>query len=84
MKLLKKINWTALQSAASNLQITSDFSDVSDITEELRSNESFLKYVNHLLFEVHVQEGFLVCPVSSRRFPVKDGIPNMLLHEDEI
>ena len=83
-KMIKKINWTALQAAANNLQISSEFSNISEIDEELLNNELFLKYINHLLFEVHVQEGFLVCPVSGRKFPVKDGIPNMLLHEDEV
>ena len=27
--------------------------------------------------------GDLVCPETGRRFPVSDGIPNMLLNEDE-
>jgi len=46
--------------------------------------EEDLKALHHVLFEVHVQEGELVCPESKRRFLVKDGIPNMLLHEDEV
>lgn len=37
-----------------------------------------------LLFEIHVQEGLLVCPDTGREFPIKDGIPNMILHEDEL
>ena len=34
--------------------------------------------------QVHVVEGCLVCPKSGRRFLINNGIPNMLLHEDEI
>lgn len=34
--------------------------------------------------QVHVIEGCLVCPKSGRRFPITNGIPNMLLHEDEV
>jgi hypothetical protein len=26
----------------------------------------------------------LVCPETGRKFPVNKGIPNMLLHEDEV
>ena len=26
----------------------------------------------------------LVCPETGRKFPVTDGIPNMLLNEDEV
>ena len=63
---------------------------------------SLLSELHHLLFEVHVIEGFLICPESGnpkpissvaifmidiyagRKFPIHDGIPNMLLHEDEV
>lgn len=46
--------------------------------------EADLKALHHVLFEIHVLEGELVCPESGRRFFVRDGIPNMLLHEDEL
>lgn len=32
--------------------------------------------------EVHLLEGELVCPETGRKFPVRQGVPNMLLHED--
>ena len=48
------------------------------------AGEELLKEIHHLLFEVHVLEGNLVCPQSGRKFPVRDGIPNMLLNEDEM
>ena len=37
-----------------------------------------------LLLDVHIQAGALICPESGRRFPINEGVPNMLLHEDEI
>ena len=37
-----------------------------------------------VLFNVHVEEGYLVCPDTQRQFPISQGIPNMILHEDEI
>jgi uncharacterized protein YbaR (Trm112 family) len=37
-----------------------------------------------LLFDLHIQEGILICPSTQRQFLIKDGIPNMILHEDEI
>ena len=37
-----------------------------------------------LRLQVEVQEGSLVCPETGRRFPISDGIPNMLLNEDEV
>ena len=32
--------------------------------------------------KVHLVEGELVCPETGRKFPVRQGVPNMLLHED--
>jgi len=47
-------------------------------------DEKFLKVLHHVLFEVIVVEGHLVCPESGRKFPISKGIPNMLLDEDEV
>lgn len=32
---------------------------------------------------VHLVKGMLICPVTGREFPVTDGIPNMVLEEEE-
>jgi len=40
--------------------------------------------VNFLSFQVEVIEGYLICPETERKFPIFNGIPNMLLNEDEI
>lgn len=34
--------------------------------------------------EVDILNGELICPESGRKFPITNGIPNMLLNEDEI
>lgn len=47
-------------------------------------DEALLKQIHTMLFDVHVVEGHLVCPGTGRRFPITMGIPNMILHEDEI
>ena len=54
---------------------------VSD--EMLHSDEDFLRTFHHILLEVQVEEGALVCPETGRRFPISKGIPNLLLNEDE-
>lgn len=75
-RMISKINIVALQSALQNIKSEMIITD-SEEEENLRS-------LHHALFEIHVQDGFLICPESGRRFQVKDGIPNMLLHEDEV
>ena len=34
------------------------------------NDEEFLKAFHHALLEVHVKEGYLICPDSGRRFPI--------------
>lgn len=54
------------------------------LIEDFETNEDFLKKTHHILLEVEVINGDLQCPESGRKFPINDGIPNMLLNEDEI
>jgi multifunctional methyltransferase subunit TRM112 len=56
----------------------------SQVTEEMKKDESFLRSVHHALLDVHVLEGCLVCPDTGRKYLIKEGIPNMLLYEDEV
>lgn len=83
--VIGKIDFPALRSAAANLSIGDAIHTMESFdVEAIQANEAFLKELHHLLFEVHVQDGVLTCPTTARKFPVKDGIPNMLLHEDEV
>ncbi len=54
------------------------------VPENYETNESFLKTTHQVLMEVEVMEGDLECPESGRKFPISEGIPNMLLREDEV
>ena len=48
------------------------------------SDSDFLRRAHHVLLEVEVINGDLVCPETGRKFPIADGVPNMLLNEDEV
>ena len=50
----------------------------------LKDDEEFLRAFHHALLELMLEEGALVCPETGRRFPVHKGVPNLLLHEDEV
>ncbi|KAF2549592.1 hypothetical protein F2Q70_00020361 [Brassica cretica] len=71
--MFAKIEWKAL---------VEDSPDATVI--ESAADESLLKKLHHALLELHLEEGALVCPETGRKFPVNKGIPNMLLHEDEV
>ena len=47
------------------------------------SDEEVLKVLHKLLLEVEIIEGELICPETGRKFPIVNGIPNMLVGEDE-
>lgn len=53
------------------------------LTVELSEDKAFLKALYHILMNVHLIKGMLTCPVTGREFPVTDGIPNMMLEEEE-
>ena len=54
------------------------------LPDNYADDETFLRHLHHVLLEVELIEGNLVCPESGRKFPVSNGIPNMLLNEDEV
>lgn len=80
--MFSKIDWKALSDASKSMGYAELPEEVSD-PSVLDSNE-FLQKFHHALLEIHLEEGALVCPETGRKFPVSKGIPNMLLHEDEV
>mmetsp|Transcript_6779 Transcript_6779/g.9131 ORF Transcript_6779/g.9131 Transcript_6779/m.9131 type:complete len:126 (-) Transcript_6779:209-586(-) len=82
--IFPKLEWEAIRSAVANLSLSVDIPPMEEISDEMKESEDFLKIIHHVLLEVHILEGDLICPETGRRFPIKSGIPNMLLHEDEV
>mmetsp|Transcript_18037 Transcript_18037/g.41387 ORF Transcript_18037/g.41387 Transcript_18037/m.41387 type:complete len:139 (+) Transcript_18037:148-564(+) len=96
-KVLGKVNYPGLLEAINDVRSTANLNpDVSmmlseavDIPSEPPKDgepidDAILKSLHFFLFDIHVLDGILVCPDTGRKFPIKDGIPNMILHEDEV
>jgi multifunctional methyltransferase subunit TRM112 len=86
-KLLPKLQYSAIVAAVKELGDKAK--DVPEIPNELPEGDvelepSVLEALHHVLCNIHVLEGELICPDTGRKFPIKEGIPNMILHEDEI
>ena len=81
-KMMKRLNYDALKQAAQQMGVEG----LPDVVDEARleSDDDLLQLLHHAMLEVHLEEGSLICPESGRKFPVSAGIPNMLLHEDEV
>ncbi|UZJ51281.1 hypothetical protein CBS101457_000601 [Exobasidium rhododendri] len=80
---LPKLEWDALIKTAKELGDTSLPEKSPDINDPMM-DEEVLKNLHRVLLEMHVTEGQLVCPNCSHIFPIRNGIPNMLLAEHEI
>ncbi|KAL1533668.1 multifunctional methyltransferase subunit TRM112 A-like [Salvia divinorum] len=79
--MFAKVEWKALVEAAKTLGYT----ELPDNVEpSMLESDEFMRRFHHALLELHLEEGVLVCPETGRKFPVNKGIPNMLLHEDEV
>jgi multifunctional methyltransferase subunit TRM112 len=81
LRLLPKLEWKALRQTASEMGIA-ELPEVPPPAPE--EDEAFLRSLHALVMDVHVVEGALVCPNCARSYPIKKGIPNMLLREDEL
>mmetsp|Transcript_11811 Transcript_11811/g.18136 ORF Transcript_11811/g.18136 Transcript_11811/m.18136 type:complete len:136 (-) Transcript_11811:258-665(-) len=79
--ILGMLDWSALVKAASEMGLENALPPM--LTEDLVKDEDFLRALFHVLMNVHLVNGILTCPVTGREFPVMDGIPNMMLEEEE-
>ncbi|KAI4522338.1 hypothetical protein EV122DRAFT_225338 [Schizophyllum commune] len=76
---LPKIEWQALVDAAKELGDTSLPNEIPEMMDD-----EFLQALHHVLLEIHVEEGVMTCPNCGHKYPISNGIPNMLLAENEI
>lgn len=80
--IFPRIRWDALREAT---EVVSPDTQLPDqVSDDMLEDDEFLQKFHHALLEVYVEEGALVCPETGRRFEIQQGIPNLLLHEDEV
>ena len=88
--MLPKINYQALRQACEQLEPQGQVQGIevpklpAELPEGGALSSALQAELHRALFDIHVQEGMLVCPDTGREFPIKEGIPNMILHEDEL
>ncbi|CAM9248281.1 unnamed protein product [Ectocarpus sp. 4 AP-2014] len=77
------LDWGALCKAAAEVGMP-EGSLPPALTPELLEDSSFLEALHRVLMDMHVVEGTLVCPETGRRFPIAEGVPNLMCTEDEV
>ena len=50
----------------------------AEYSPALLDDENVLRVMHHLLFDIHVMEGELICPESGHAFIITNGVPNMM------
>jgi multifunctional methyltransferase subunit TRM112 len=79
--LLPKLNWPALKQTAKDLQLA----DLpNELPSDYASDAGFIQSVHDLIMDIHVLNGYLQCPNCARKYPIVNGVPNMILKEDEL
>lgn len=81
-RVIQKLDWNVVYNAAKSVNMCDDLP--SELMENYENNNEFLKKAHRVLLEVDVISGDLVCPETGRKFPISEGVPNMLLKEDEV
>merc|ERR1712064_77439 len=81
-RIIPKLEWEALYKAADSIGHLGDLP--KELPQDYESNEDFLRKAHRVIMEVEVIAGHLVCPETGRQFPITNGIPNMLVNEDEV
>ncbi|CAG2112744.1 unnamed protein product, partial [Medioppia subpectinata] len=78
-RVVSKMDWTVLSTTAAQFGV-----DLPSDLPQSQANDDLLKKIHHALLEIEVMSGHLVCPETGRKFPIAEGIPNMLCNEDEV
>jgi len=80
--MIDRLDWSALVAAATTLKASEGLPATVEGLDT--GDDDALKRLHHVLLEVDVVTGSLVCTETGRKFPIAAGIPNMLLNQDEI
>uniref|UniRef100_A0A9J2PLV5 Multifunctional methyltransferase subunit TRM112-like protein n=2 Tax=Ascaris TaxID=6251 RepID=A0A9J2PLV5_ASCLU len=81
-RIIPKLDYPVLRQAAESIDEAEGLP--AEISSGWEEDESLLKRLHHVLLSVEVIEGELKCPETGRIFPIREGIPNMLVNEDEV
>ncbi|KAI9017071.1 hypothetical protein BC832DRAFT_543587 [Gaertneriomyces semiglobifer] len=78
-RLLPKLDWGVLVQTAYSL-------GVAQLPEEVpeEQDEDFLRVVHDVILGTRVKVATMICKGCGHVYPIKDGVPNMLLQDNEV
>ncbi|TPX60749.1 hypothetical protein SpCBS45565_g07439 [Spizellomyces sp. 'palustris'] len=78
-RLIPKLDWNVLVHTAFALGVAELPKELPDVQDE-----AFLRKVHQVALETRVKEAQMVCNGCGHVYPIKDGVPNMLLQDSEV
>ncbi|XP_055342889.1 multifunctional methyltransferase subunit TRM112-like protein isoform X2 [Paramacrobiotus metropolitanus] len=81
-RIIPKIRYDALRSAVKD--VGKEDALPAELPDDAANSEDFLRKFHHVLLELEILKGELICPETGRVFPIQNGIPNMLLKPEEV
>ncbi len=79
--ILPSLDWEGVLVAAAAV----GFDGLPDVWDpSLLDDRDFILAMHRLLIDIHVVDGVLTCPETGKTFPIKAGIPDMILPETEV
>jgi multifunctional methyltransferase subunit TRM112 len=79
--ILPSLDWQGILQAASAV----GFEGLPDmLNADQLDDDEFIEAMHKLLMDVEIIEGTLTCPETGKVFPIKNGIPDMVLPESEV
>lgn len=73
--MLPTLDWECVRIAADAVGLDGVPEEFSN---ELLNDDDFLQAMHRLLLDINVLQGSLTCPESGRKYPIVNGIPNMM------
>ena len=73
--IISSLHWPGIIIAAGAVGLQG-FPD--NINDELINDDDFIQALHHLLLDIHIIEGTLICPETGYRFPIHEGIPSLM------
>lgn len=90
-KTLKKLDLPALTQACKDVNFNYDHKqigihkfDFETLSNEDINSKDNLEYINHVIFEIRINDALLICNNCAREYKIWQGIANMVLHEEEL
>ncbi|GAB0090376.1 Multifunctional methyltransferase subunit TRM112-like protein [Sergentomyia squamirostris] len=81
-RMIPRLDWSGVCFGAEQVGCGGDIP--KEFNDTITSDTEILQKLHHILLEIDIIEGNLQCPETGRIFPISNGIPNMLLTEDEL